>query len=170
MVTSFSGGRSWSTQREPPTMGKQLLKGVILKCPILLQICSVLSLCLFSVVLCSPYRLWYVLTICLVDGTCLTHEYHFATRNRIDCKQSFPSICFVGEQQHERFVSLYINFLLIFGFNATFSNISAISWWPVLVVDEAGVPRENHRPWAYYLGPKKLRGPGWLNELGSWIT
>jgi hypothetical protein len=23
-------------------------------------------------------------------------------------------------------------------FNATFSNISAISWWPVLVVEEAG--------------------------------
>jgi hypothetical protein len=33
-------------------------------------------------------------------------------------------------------------------FNATFSNISAISWWPVLVVEEAGVPGENHRPWA----------------------
>ena len=25
-------------------------------------------------------------------------------------------------------------------FNATFSNISAISWWPVLVVEEAGIP------------------------------
>jgi hypothetical protein len=25
-------------------------------------------------------------------------------------------------------------------FNVTFSNISAISWRPVLVVDEAGVP------------------------------
>jgi hypothetical protein len=33
-------------------------------------------------------------------------------------------------------------------FNATFSNISAISWWPVLVVEEAGVSGENHRPWA----------------------
>jgi hypothetical protein len=33
-------------------------------------------------------------------------------------------------------------------FNATFSNISAISWRPVLVVEEAGVPGENHRPWA----------------------
>ena len=30
-------------------------------------------------------------------------------------------------------------------FNATFSNISAISWRPVLVVEEAGVPEENHR-------------------------
>ena len=32
--------------------------------------------------------------------------------------------------------------------NATFSNISAIPWRPVLVVEEAGVPGENHRPWA----------------------
>jgi len=30
-------------------------------------------------------------------------------------------------------------------FNATFSNISAISWRPVLVVEEAGIPGENHR-------------------------
>jgi len=33
-------------------------------------------------------------------------------------------------------------------FNATFSNISAISWRPVLVVEEAEVPGENHWPWA----------------------
>ena len=41
-------------------------------------------------------------------------------------------------------VILFILFVL----NATFSNISAISWRPVLVVEEAGVPGENHRPWA----------------------
>jgi hypothetical protein len=33
-------------------------------------------------------------------------------------------------------------------FNATFSNISAISWRPVLVMEEAGISGENHRPWA----------------------
>jgi len=33
-------------------------------------------------------------------------------------------------------------------YNATFSNISAISWRPVLVVEEAEIPGENHRPWA----------------------
>jgi hypothetical protein len=33
-------------------------------------------------------------------------------------------------------------------FNVTFSNISTISWQPVSVVEEAGVPGENHRPWA----------------------
>jgi len=29
--------------------------------------------------------------------------------------------------------------------NATFKNISAISWWSVLLVEENGVPGENHR-------------------------
>jgi hypothetical protein len=29
-------------------------------------------------------------------------------------------------------------------FNATFKNISAISWWSVLLVEETGVPVENH--------------------------
>ena len=31
-------------------------------------------------------------------------------------------------------------------FNATFNNISAISWQSVLLVEEIGVPGENHRP------------------------
>ena len=30
-------------------------------------------------------------------------------------------------------------------FNATFNNISGISWWSVLLVEETGVPGENHR-------------------------
>jgi hypothetical protein len=42
--------------------------------------------------------------------------------------------------------SRLIDWILVL--NATFSNISAISWRPVLVVEEAGVPGENHRPWA----------------------
>jgi len=32
-------------------------------------------------------------------------------------------------------------------FNATFSNISDISWRQVLMVEEAGVSGKNHRPW-----------------------
>jgi len=31
-------------------------------------------------------------------------------------------------------------------FNATFDNISVISWRSVLLVEETGIPRENHRP------------------------
>jgi hypothetical protein len=31
-------------------------------------------------------------------------------------------------------------------FNDTFNNISVISWLSVLLVEETGVPGENHRP------------------------
>ena len=31
-------------------------------------------------------------------------------------------------------------------FNATFNNISVISWRSVLLVEETGVPEENQRP------------------------
>jgi len=34
--------------------------------------------------------------------------------------------------------------------NATFNNISVASWRSVLLVEEAGVPGENHRPVASY--------------------
>jgi hypothetical protein len=47
------------------------------------------------------------------------------------------------------FNSLVNNILIDFDFWCSpFNNISAISWRPVLVVEEAGVPGENHRPWA----------------------
>ena len=42
----------------------------------------------------------------------------------------------------------FINTFLLYDLtNATFSNISAISRRTVLVVEKAGVPRENHRSW-----------------------
>jgi hypothetical protein len=36
--------------------------------------------------------------------------------------------------------------VMVVVFNATFNNSSVISWWSVLLVEETGVPRENHRP------------------------
>jgi hypothetical protein len=44
------------------------------------------------------------------------------------------------------FIGQYLLLFVFWCFNATFSNISAISWRPALVVEEAGVPGENHRP------------------------
>ena len=35
---------------------------------------------------------------------------------------------------------------MVMVFSATFNNISAISWQSVLLVEETGVPGENHRP------------------------
>ena len=37
-------------------------------------------------------------------------------------------------------------FVCLMVFNATFNNISVISWRSVLLVEETGGPRENHRP------------------------
>ena len=31
-------------------------------------------------------------------------------------------------------------------FSETFNNISDISWWSVLLMEETGVPGDNHRP------------------------
>jgi hypothetical protein len=58
-------------------------------------------------------------------------------------------------------------------FSATFNNILVISWLSVLIVEETGVPRENHRPditeilLKVALNAINLNQPGWLNELGS---
>jgi len=45
---------------------------------------------------------------------------------------------------------MYIIFVLLVGwfmvFNTTFNNISLISWRSVLLVEETGVPGENHLP------------------------
>ena len=35
---------------------------------------------------------------------------------------------------------------MVMVFNATFNNISVISWRSVLLVEETGVPGENHQP------------------------
>jgi len=42
-------------------------------------------------------------------------------------------------------------------FNVTFTNISVISWWSVLLVEETGVPGENHRPGASYRTAKQRK-------------
>jgi xanthine/uracil permease len=49
------------------------------------------------------------------------------------------------------FLSLLISYFLgfVFGFmmfNATFNNISVISWRSVLLVEKTGVTRKNNRP------------------------
>ena len=48
----------------------------------------------------------------------------------------------MNKYDHKAPESEGMNLNLNFVFNATFSNISAISWRPVLVVEEAGVPGE----------------------------
>ena len=62
---------------------------------------------------------------------------------------SFTCICVLSVMLNSFLCSFTSIFdLTLFVFNATFSNISTILWQPVLVIEEAGVPGENHRPWA----------------------
>jgi hypothetical protein len=50
-----------------------------------------------------------------------------------------------GLQKHHIYLQRRFGFGFIL-FNATFNNISVISWQSVLLVGETGVPRENYRP------------------------
>jgi len=45
----------------------------------------------------------------------------------------------------ELFVCFWFDLVWFMVFNATFNNISVISWWSVLLVEETGVPGENHQ-------------------------
>ena len=56
--------------------------------------------------------------------------------------RSMVNLILANENAVVKILQVRFDFLV---FDATFSNISAISWRPVLVVEEAG---ENHRPWA----------------------
>ena len=42
-------------------------------------------------------------------------------------------------------IVLHIMFVCLMVFSATFNNISVISWRSVLLVEDTGVPREDHR-------------------------
>jgi hypothetical protein len=46
-------------------------------------------------------------------------------------------------------IKLGIRFMSM-AFNATFDNISVILWRSVLLMEETGVPGENHRPVVYH--------------------
>jgi hypothetical protein len=60
----------------------------------------------------------------------------------VSCKSNYRTIMVTTTPD------ILIDLIWFIVLNATFNNISAISWWPVLVVEEAGVPGENHQPWA----------------------
>ena len=55
--------------------------------------------------------------------------------------------------------------LWFMAFNATFSNISCISWHSVLLLEEIGVPGENHRPVASHWHQKSDNMPLYLCQF-----
>jgi hypothetical protein len=71
------------------------------------------------------------------------------------CLTRYNLIIFKNENLYrvESWLQVYIVFQFLVWFmvfHATFNNISVISWWSVLLVEETGVRRENHRPVTSY--------------------
>jgi hypothetical protein len=54
-----------------------------------------------------------------------------------------PQMATVIVLMHQMSVSMIVCLMV---FNATFNNISVISWQSVLLMEETGGPEENHRP------------------------
>jgi len=51
-----------------------------------------------------------------------------------------------GGDKNNKYLSKLSFFVCLMVFNTLFNNISVISWPSVLLVEETGRPRENHRP------------------------
>jgi hypothetical protein len=83
-------------------------------------------------------------TKCKLSVTYLSHD--FKRLKKDEFVNSFPK--FVLFLYYRRFEELknYTFVVCFMVFNATFNNISFISCRSVLLVEEAGGPRENHRP------------------------
>ena len=96
-------------------------------------------------------------TVCLHPIVTYTYVLSFLTHVLGDMKNLFFYHYYICIIQYNgdtieviSTINISIKYLMMIWFlvfNATFSNISAISWRPVLVVEEAGVPEEIHRPW-----------------------
>jgi len=50
-------------------------------------------------------------------------------------------LSFIATFAHQRRPKIRVRVMV---FNVTFNNVSVTSWWSVLLVEETGVPRENH--------------------------
>ena len=64
----------------------------------------------------------------------------------IDCKKYLRIPKMVVIRSRELKEDKQHNWVRFIVFNATLDSITVISWWSVLLVEETGVPGENHRP------------------------
>jgi hypothetical protein len=89
--------------------------------------------------------------ISAVNITCRRKQYFYIIRTYEKDRNTILKKCIPAIKVPFLYFTLCLSDWLIdwfIVFKATFSNISAISWRSVLVVEEARVPGENHWPWA----------------------
>ena len=101
----------------------------------------------------SPKNVSYVISLFCVQWATVRADCSFCWY-WWNCLSSLFKLSFLNSEETNQLVVNYYysmdTMVWFLVFNATFSNISAtcISLLPVLVVEEAGVPGENHRSWA----------------------
>ena len=105
-------------------------------------------MCLLDRLQIKRFKFWLSVTICVTF-----YKKYLKVLNmfRDKCNDSV-----LGQHCTSLYDPLLDNDLIWFDFdfwclNVTFSNISAISCWTVLVVEETGVPGENHRHFSWFI-------------------
>ena len=101
---------------------------------------------IFLMISMKAFLLWEI-EIC-IELSPLTHQNMFFLMRNRSLYWIIACYLFIFLWITKKAFVLWFDLIWFIVFNATFSNISAISWWPVLVVEEGWVPGENHRPWA----------------------
>ena len=66
-----------------------------------------------------------------------------------EVEHSTPNTC-PNKRWFELYGIMVENIFRFMVFSATFNNISTLSWWSVLLVEETGEPKENYRVFFYY--------------------
>jgi hypothetical protein len=69
-------------------------------------------------------------------------------------------------REEQKYTGLVVRVMV---FNATFNNISAILWQSVLLVEETGVPRENHWPAASLIQHYVIKFVSDLQQVGGFL-
>jgi hypothetical protein len=148
MATSFSGGGSRSTWREPPTLGKQLVSFIT---------CDCRSSAPFVVTYKAGREPQFLRNVCRyqrgnqkswIEGqTTQWPKEKFVDTKGVIRSRKFKDRRHTGQNFYQTWLYTRLIWCDFWCLNATFSNSSAISWGPVLVVEEAGVHGENHRLW-----------------------
>ena len=87
---------------------------------------------------------WYLQTYSAVILPCLIQQAYLLNRCMVECLENiefWSPITTAPNKEHIARVGVLV-------FNDTFNNISIISWRSVLLLDETGIPGENHPPTA----------------------
>ena len=117
----------------------------------MLRILSILNLIICKYKRCPVLTIW-ILMFAPSCVNCFTFTDKYSLSQGSHHKERNIKKCHIKEKnkKSERNIRYYnnlIDWFILWCLTPLFSNISAISWRPVLVMEESGVPGENHRPW-----------------------